>query len=37
MIISSVIYLIGTVLTLRFVPHDPSFAIEAGRSDGEVI
>jgi MFS transporter, DHA2 family, methylenomycin A resistance protein len=37
MIISSVIYLIGTVLTLRFVPHDPSFAMEAGRGDGEVI
>jgi DHA2 family methylenomycin A resistance protein-like MFS transporter len=37
MIISSVIYLIGTVLTLRFVPHDPHLRIEAGRSDAEII
>ena len=37
MIISSVIYLIGTLLTLRFVPHDPHLRIEAGSSDAEII
>ena len=37
MIISSVIYLIGTVLTLRFVPHDPHLRIEADGSDAEII
>jgi DHA2 family methylenomycin A resistance protein-like MFS transporter len=37
MIISSVIYLVGTVLTLRFVPHDPHLRIEADRSDAEII
>jgi DHA2 family methylenomycin A resistance protein-like MFS transporter len=37
MIISSIVYLIGTVLTLRFVPNDPHLRIEADRSDAEVI
>jgi DHA2 family methylenomycin A resistance protein-like MFS transporter len=37
MMISSVIYLIGTVLTLRFVPHDPHLRIEADGSDAEII
>jgi DHA2 family methylenomycin A resistance protein-like MFS transporter len=37
MIISSVIYLMGTVLTLRFVPNDPHLRIESDRSDAEII
>jgi MFS transporter, DHA2 family, methylenomycin A resistance protein len=37
MIISSIIYLAGTVLTLRYVPRDPSLAIEAGRGDNEIV
>ena len=37
MIISSTICLIGTGLTLRFVPHDPHSRIEAERSDAEII
>jgi len=37
MIISSIIYLIGTILTLRFVPNDPHLRIDAGGSDAEII
>ena len=33
----TIIYLIGTVLTLRFVPNDPHLRIEAGGSDAEII
>jgi DHA2 family methylenomycin A resistance protein-like MFS transporter len=37
MIISSIIYLIGTILTLRFVPNDPHLRIEAGGGEGEIV
>ncbi|MBV9733055.1 MAG: MFS transporter [Verrucomicrobia bacterium] len=37
MIISSIIYFIGTILTLRFVPNDPHLRIEAERNEGEII
>jgi MFS transporter, DHA2 family, methylenomycin A resistance protein len=37
MIISSIIYLIGTVLTIRFVPNYPHLRVEPGGSEGEII
>ena len=37
MTISSIVYLIGAVLTLRFVPNDPHLRIESDRSDAEII
>jgi MFS transporter, DHA2 family, methylenomycin A resistance protein len=37
MIISSIIYLIGVLLTLRFVPNDPHLRMETSGGEGEII
>jgi DHA2 family methylenomycin A resistance protein-like MFS transporter len=37
MIISSIIYLVGTVITLRFISREVNFGTETGRTDGELV
>jgi DHA2 family methylenomycin A resistance protein-like MFS transporter len=37
MIVSSIVYLIGTVLTLRYVPRDHSLSAEVSGTDSEII